>query len=90
MTPSPEHRTSPAAPVTWRKSSRSPSQGANCIEVGAWRKSRRSADGTGQCIEAGACACHGVAIRDTKHHASGTLSVSAAEWSSLLAVLRDG
>lgn len=84
MTAAHPHSSDTVAPLTWRKSSRSSNASAQCVEVGAWRKSHRSAGGTGQCVEAGACACHGVSIRDTKHHASGTLSVSAAEWSGLL------
>ncbi|MFD0556606.1 uncharacterized protein DUF397 [Stackebrandtia endophytica] len=80
----------PVHVISWRTSSRSGSgsNGANCIEVGAWRKSSLSASNAGQCVEAGTCNCHGVAIRDTKHHASGVLSVSSAEWSGLLTVLK--
>lgn len=56
----------------------------------AWRKSSRSGSGGGgsNCVEAGACNCHGVAIRDTKHHASGTLTITNGEWLGLLAVLK--
>jgi hypothetical protein len=35
----------------WRKSSRSPNEGGQCIEVALWRKSTRSDNSTGQCIE---------------------------------------
>ena len=60
-----------------------------CGGVGAWRKSRKSADGTGQCVEAGLCSCCGVAIRDTKLHAAGTLVVSMAEWTTILTAIKD-
>ncbi|MCO5999667.1 DUF397 domain-containing protein [Actinoallomurus rhizosphaericola] len=38
--------------VQWRKSSRSSSQGGNCVEVAAlWRKSSRSSGQGGACVE---------------------------------------
>jgi Domain of unknown function (DUF397) len=37
--------------VRWRKSSRSSSQGGNCVEVAQWRKSSRSSDQGGACVE---------------------------------------
>jgi len=76
---------------SWRTATRSGSgsNGANCVEVGEWRTASRSGDNQGNCVEAGACDCHGIAIRDTKHHASGTLAVTTGEWSRLLSVLKD-
>ncbi|MFD0558108.1 uncharacterized protein DUF397 [Stackebrandtia endophytica] len=87
MTAAHPHSSGTIAPLTWRKSSRSSNASAQCVEVGAWRKSSRSGGGQ-NCVEAGACTCHGVAIRDTKHHASGTLSICAAEWGSLVVDLK--
>jgi len=75
-------------PVAWRKSARSASNAGQCVEVGSWRTASRSGDNAGNCVEAGACDCHGVAIRDTKHHASGTLTVTIGEWSSLMSTLK--
>lgn len=79
-------------PIAWRKSSRSASNAGQCVEVGSWRTATRSGSGSNgaNCVEAGACGCHGVAIRDTKHHASGTLDVTIGEWSRLLGVLKEG
>ena len=59
-----------------------------CPNTSPWRKARRSADGTGQCVEVGACRCHGISIRDTKHHASGLLTLHAAEWAGLINTLK--
>jgi hypothetical protein len=35
----------------WRKSSRSGSNGGECVEVAQWRKSSRSGDNGGECVE---------------------------------------
>jgi hypothetical protein len=35
----------------WRKSSRSGSNGGECVEVMPWRKSSRSGDNGGDCVE---------------------------------------
>jgi hypothetical protein len=35
----------------WRKSSRSGSNGGNCVEVATWRKSSRSGHNGGNCVE---------------------------------------
>ncbi|MCO6011645.1 DUF397 domain-containing protein [Actinoallomurus purpureus] len=37
--------------VQWRKSSRSSSQGGQCVEVARWRKSSRSSSQGGNCVE---------------------------------------
>jgi len=74
--------------AAWRKSFRSQSSTGQCVEVGSWHTSSKSGGGQ-NCVEAGACGCHGVAIRDTKHHASGTLAVTTGEWSRLLSVLKE-
>ncbi|MFG1998036.1 DUF397 domain-containing protein [Spirillospora sp. NPDC048911] len=37
----------------WRKSSRSSSNGGQCIEVAAWRKSSHSGPNGGDCVEVG-------------------------------------
>jgi hypothetical protein len=36
----------------WRKSSRSGSNGGQCVEVTVWRKSSRSGSNGGECVEA--------------------------------------
>jgi len=35
----------------WRKSSRSNSQGGDCVEIAVWRKSSRSSTQGGDCVE---------------------------------------
>jgi hypothetical protein len=35
----------------WRKSSRSGSNGGQCVEVTVWRKSSRSGSNGGECVE---------------------------------------
>ncbi|MEV0646128.1 DUF397 domain-containing protein [Phytomonospora sp. NPDC050363] len=71
--------------AAWRKSTHS-ANANNCVEIGGWRKASYSNNNTA-CVEVG----HGVdtvGIRDTKHRAGGTLTVSTAEWAGFLAALR--
>lgn len=78
------------SPVAWRKSSRSNGSGGNnCVEVGAWRKSSRSnGNGGNACVEVGSVVDQ-IAVRDTKHHASGILAVPTTEWAAFLDTLKD-
>lgn len=68
----------------WRKSSRSGSQGGQCVEArflsGEWRKSSRSGSTGGQCVEARQ-ANGTVQVRDSKlGDGSPILDVSPAAW----------
>ena len=75
--------------VTWRKSSRSTSNGGNCVEVGwnNWRKSSYSGGHGGECVEVADQRAY-VAVRDTQHREHGHLSFRSSEWSSLLSTLK--
>ena len=74
--------------LAWRKSSRSGGgSGHNCVEAAAWRKGSKSA-GNGNCVEAGTCACHGVAVRDSKHLAGTPLMMSRADWNGILRTIK--
>lgn len=70
--------------LNWRKSSYSGSgQGSDCVEA-AWIKSSYSTSGQGSnCVEV-AYLPASVAVRDSKHPAAGTLTVSAAAWRRFL------
>lgn len=74
--------------ASWRKSTRSSNGSAQCVEVGAWRKSARSPSNGGNCVEAGTCSCHGIAVRDSKAPAIGTLSLTPTDWAALLTTLK--
>ena len=69
---------------TWRKPSRSFSNG-NCVEVAEdWRKSRQSK--SGNCVEVAS----GVAVRDTQDREGPVLKFSAAVWRAFTAALDTG
>lgn len=75
----------------WRKSSRSGSEGQECVEAAAmWRKSSHSSGGEGQCVEVAAGTDRGVALRDSKDADGPVLSLAASAWVSLLADVRAG
>lgn len=77
------------SPIVWRKSVRSANNTGQCVEVGSWRKSMRSSSsGDVNCVEAGTCTCHGIAIRDSKQAHGPVLTITPAEWSSLLTVVK--
>ena len=71
----------------WKKSSRSNSQGGQCLEA-RWKKSSRSNGQGGQCVEARAHAGV-VQVRDTKlGESSPILDASAADWTAILGDLK--
>ncbi|MFF9866884.1 DUF397 domain-containing protein [Streptomyces sp. NPDC013953] len=74
----------PAAALTWFKSSYSGSEGGDCVEVAyAWRKSSYSGSEGGNCVEVAAhpAAVH---VRDSKVQDGPVLTVSPAAWSAFL------
>ena len=76
----------PAAALTWFKSSYSSDEGGNCVEVAYdWRKSSYSSDEGGDCVEV---ASHPAAvhIRDSKNLTGPVLTVSPTAWEAFLAV----
>ncbi|GAA3510975.1 DUF397 domain-containing protein [Actinocatenispora rupis] len=79
--------------VSWWTSSRSSTQGGNCVEVGfdllAWRKSSRSGSQGGQCVEV---AERGATwyVRDSKDRRGPVLSVNGAAWAAFTDAVRRG
>jgi hypothetical protein len=72
----------------WRKSSFSGDTGGECVEcaplgTATWRKASYSGDTGGQCIEIADLTAH-IAIRDSKHPAGGTLTVTADAFATFL------
>jgi Domain of unknown function (DUF397) len=74
--------------ATWRKSSYSNGEGAQCVEVGTppWRKSSYSGGSGGQCVEV--ADADGVAVRDTTDRQGPMLTFSAGAWARFTASLR--
>ncbi|WP_433331623.1 DUF397 domain-containing protein [Spirillospora sp. CA-294931] len=72
----------------WRKSSRSGSNGGQCIEVAAWRKSSRSSSNGGQCVEVAPLGGV-VAVRDSKDPDGPKLAISQDAWRAFTARIRD-
>ncbi|WP_084336862.1 DUF397 domain-containing protein [Actinomadura oligospora] len=73
--------------VQWRKSSRSGSQGGQCVEIAGlstaqWRKSGRSSQGGQDCVEVAGLSPV-VAVRDSKDPEGPKLILDAAAWRSL-------
>ena len=69
---------------TWRKSSYSSGDDANCVAVTAWHKSSYSSD-QANCVEVAASTTT-VGIRDTKDREGGHLTVPASAWAAFLRV----
>ncbi|WP_329425318.1 DUF397 domain-containing protein [Streptosporangium sp. NBC_01495] len=88
--------------VIWRKSSRSNTNGGQCVEVGVWSKSTLSGRNGSSCVEvaltdhAQAASEHTVdaerlfLIRDYKDPYGPVLSFTPTEWDSLLASIKKG
>lgn len=74
--------------VTWRKSSRSNSQG-DCVEVAdaTWRKSSRS-NSQGQCVDVSADFGGLVGVRDSKDPHGPVLAISPTGWIAFVDALR--
>jgi hypothetical protein len=81
--------TGPALTGTqWRKSSYSGDTGGDCVEcaplgTATWRKASYSGGTGGDCIEIADLTAH-IAIRDSKHPAGGTLTVTADAFATFL------
>jgi hypothetical protein len=74
--------------AVWRKSSRSGSNGGDCVEVATvWRKSSRSGGNGGACVEVGTGPAGVVAVRDSTDPAGPVLTVPAAAWRAFLRTL---
>ncbi|GAA3510980.1 DUF397 domain-containing protein [Actinocatenispora rupis] len=77
--------------LRWWKSSRSTSQGGNCIEVAVdtldWRTSSRSTGQGGQCAEV---AERGATwyVRDSKDRQGPVLSMAGAAWAAFTDAVR--
>jgi hypothetical protein len=87
--------------IRWRKSSRSSSQGGQCVEVARvstdrWRKSARSSDQGGDCVEVteAGCACEEharlIAVRDSKDPGGPSLAFTPAAWGVLSRRIKSG
>lgn len=77
--------------VTWRKSSRSGSNGGVCVEVAAaWRKSTRSNANGGVCVEVADNLPGVVAMRDSKDPDGPRLRFAPAAWTTFIAGTKDG
>lgn len=74
----------------WRKSTRSGSNGGNCVEVATWRKSSRSGDNGGACVEVAQDLPHFVAVRDSKNPAGPRLVVAPAAWKAFTGLVKSG
>jgi hypothetical protein len=73
--------------AVWLKSSRSGSNGGDCVEVAGWRKSTYSGANGGNCVEvAEKLAC--VAVRDSKDPHGPALTFSRAAWRAFTARLK--
>lgn len=72
----------------WRTSSRSGTNGTNCVEVAAlWRKSSRSSSNGGACVEV-AAADRAVAVRDSKDRTGPVLTVTGPDWAAFAAAVK--
>ncbi|MFI6577771.1 DUF397 domain-containing protein [Nocardiopsis sp. NPDC050513] len=72
--------------AAWHKSSHSGGHGGECVEASS-RKSSYSGGGSGECVEV--ANLPGVtAVRDTQNRGLGHIAYPSAEWTDLLAVLK--
>jgi hypothetical protein len=74
--------------ATWRKASRSNSNGGNCVEVATWRKASRSNSNGGDCVEVASHRPEVVAVRDSKDPDGPKLAFSPAGWERFTACVR--
>lgn len=78
--------------LTWRKASRSTSNGGQCIEVAsvppAWRKASHSGTNGGDCVELASVAA-AIAVRDSKDPDGPKLLVSRDGFQRLTNAIRD-
>ena len=76
----------------WRKSSRSGSNGGNCVEVGAvWRKSSHSGSNGGDCVEVADISLDdAVAVRDSKNPDGPVLVLEPAGWRGFITEVKAG
>ena len=65
-----------------------PLSGAEGTDQIAWIKA--SFCQSGECIEVARHSAGGILVRDSKQPASGTLSLAAAQWRSLLSGIKSG
>lgn len=78
--------------LKWRKSSYSGTSGGECVECAplgqvAWRKSSYSGSSGGDCVEvAHPTPC--IAVRDSKHPAAGTLTLSPEAYGAFIGYVR--
>ncbi|MBA9005004.1 DUF397 domain-containing protein [Thermomonospora cellulosilytica] len=76
--------------LQWRKSSRSTSQGGQCVEVTElWRKSSHSTAQGGDCVEV-ADLSPAIAIRDSKDPDGPRLTIGRAAFGAFLQAVRNG
>lgn len=54
-----------------------------------WKKSTYSDSAGGNCVEVCVHTSHDIAMRDSKSPNSGTLNLSAAEWSGLIVTAKN-
>ncbi|WP_084477461.1 DUF397 domain-containing protein [Actinokineospora enzanensis] len=78
--------------ASFRKSSRSGTNGGDCVEVAGlpgvvFRKSSYSSTNGGNCVEVGALSGV-VAVRDSKNPAAGLVELPASAWAQFLSELR--
>ena len=82
MTPNLSH-------AVWYKSSRSASNGGNCVEVAeVWRKSSYSGTNGGDCVEVARTLPAAVAVRDSKDPDGPRLIFTPADWAAFTETIR--
>lgn len=80
-----------ASYMTWRKSTRSGSNGGHCVEVAAaWRKSSRSTSNGGHCVEVADNIPDTIAVRDSKNPDGPRLRFTPTAWVAFIADTKTG